>query len=320
MRARPSRFIAFAVLSLLASRASATDSPLEPPAEVFEEPVVEVIEEPLIEEPIVEEEAATEPEPRETLDASAPREPASAPAFDHSHALWTKVLQEHMRADLFDYEALKLDSADHEAYLKKLQAVTPEELASWNKQQRFAFWINAYNAWTIKKVVDNYPIKSIKKLGGAFGLKSVFDNKFIPMTPHHPGGKKDKLSLNAIEHDILRARFKDARVHAAINCASFSCPPLRNEPFVADRLGVQLDAQMRAFVIDPKRNIFDTQKNRLRLSEVFKWFAEDFERDAGSVREYILRFAPKDKHDFIRKAKIKYIDYDWDLNDAKKKS
>ena len=148
----------------------------------------------------------------------------------------------------------------------------------------------------------------------------MFDDEFIRMQALHPDGKDDKLSLNDIEHKILRARFGDARLHAAINCASYSCPPLLGEAFVAERLDEQLDQQMRAFVIDPRRNLYDREKNELRLSEIFKWFDEDFEKDAGSVRKYLLRFAPPSEEAFIRKAQIKYVDYSWALNDTAEKS
>ncbi len=252
---------------------------------------------------------------------AAPSAPvAPAEEFDHQHAVWTQVLRVHVKADSFDYAALKKDTSKLDAYLKQLRTVTPEQLKDWTKEQRFAFWINVYNANTIKKVVDNYPLDSIKDLStGLFGANSIFDKEFIRMTPHHPDGKDDKLSLNDLEHGILRERFKDARLHAAINCASFSCPPLRNEAFVADRLDEQLGEQMRAFVVDTKRNRFDREKDRLNLSEIFKWFEGDFERDAGSVKEFVARFAPEKDREFIRSAKVKHIDYDWDLNDVPKK-
>ena len=253
---------------------------------------------------------------------AAPSAPvAPVEEFDHQYAVWTQVLRVHVKADSFDYAALKKDTSKLDAYLKQLRTVTPEQLKDWTKEQRFAFWINVYNANTIKKVVDNYPLDSIKDLStGLFGANSIFDKEFIAMTPHHPDGKDDELSLNDIEHGILRVRFKDARVHAAINCASFSCPPLRNEAFVADRLDEQLDEQMRAFVVDTKRNRFDREKNRLYVSEIFKWFEEDFQRDAGSVEEYLVRFAPEEDAEFIRGARVEHIDYDWDLNDVPQES
>jgi hypothetical protein len=240
----------------------------------------------------------------------------SRTAFDHSHAAWTEVLRTCVRDGGFDYARLKEDPAPLAAYLAELQAVTPAELAGWSEAQRFAFWINAYNAHTIHKVVENYPLESIKDLSGAFGLKSVFDREFIPMRAHHPEGKDDELSLNDIEHGILRKQFRDARLHAAINCASKSCPPLRAEAFVAERLEAQLEEQMRAFVNDPARNRIDPARKELAISQIFEWFAADFERDAGSVREYLARFAPADSAEFLRSTRLRYLDYDWDLNDV----
>lgn len=249
-----------------------------------------------------------------------PRLPQEArAAFDHSHARWTAILKAHVRGGGFDYAKLKQDRAAFDAYCAELAAVTPPELAAWSDAQRHAFWINVYNAFCVQKVVDNYPLKSIRKLDGAFGLNTVFDKGFIPMNAHAPDGEDAPLSLNDVEHEILRKRFKDARVHAAINCASVSCPPLRSEAFVADRLDVQLEEQMRAFVNDATRNRIDPVKQELAVSEIFKWFAEDFERSAKSVKEYLVRYAPAEKHDFIRLSKVRFLDYDWDLNDAAKK-
>ncbi|MEM7306815.1 MAG: DUF547 domain-containing protein [Planctomycetota bacterium] len=243
---------------------------------------------------------------------------ATAAEFDQSHRLWNEVLQEHVKDDRFDYAALKKDRGKLDDYIKQLQTVKPDDLKDWSKNERYAFWINVYNAHTILKVIDNYPVDSIKDLSGAFGLKSVFDNEFIKMKAHHPEGTRDKMSLNDIEHGILRERFKDARVHAAINCASFSCPPLLGEAFVAAKLEEQLNKQMRAFVVDKRRNRFNRDKKRAEISEIFKWFSEDFERDAGSVRDYLIRFAPEEDAAFLKDAKIKHLDYDWDLNDVKK--
>ena len=265
-------------------------------------------------------EASPSPTVQATAEAAAPAaEPSqqAQQAFDQAHGLWNELLKARVKGDSFDYGAVKKDPAKLNAYLRQLQAVTPAELKGWKKEERFAFWINVYNAYTIKKVVDNYPLDSIRDLSGAFGLKSVFDNEFIAMQAHHPDGKNDKLSLNDVEHEILRVRFKDARLHAAINCASFSCPPLRGEAFVASKLDKQLEEQMRAFVVDKKRNRFNRDKGRAEISEIFKWFKEDFERDAESIRGYLIRFAPEADAEFLRTAKLKYIDYDWDLNDVK---
>lgn len=244
---------------------------------------------------------------------AAARDPAP---FDQSHAVWDAILRQHVHGGGFDYAALAKAPEPLYRYLGQLHAVTPEELAGWTREQRFAFWIDAYNAHTIQKVVENYPLESIRDLDKAFGLNSVFEQAWIPMEAHDPRGKGGKLSLNDIEHEILRARFQDARVHAAINCASQSCPPLLARAFVASELDLQLDGQMRAFVRDPARNRFDREEGVARLSEIFKWFAEDFERDAGSVTAYVARYAEPEDAAFLKKAKVRYLDYSWDLNEA----
>jgi hypothetical protein len=251
-----------------------------------------------------------------TVPVSTPAPQEARAAFDHTHARWTGILKACVRDGGFDYAKLKQDRKAFDAYCAELAAVTPQELAAWSEPQRHAFWINVYNAFCVQKVVDEYPLKSIRKLDGAFGLSTVFDKGFIPMNAHHPKGEDAPLALNDVEHEILRKRFKDARVHAAINCASVSCPPLRAEAFVAERLDAQMEEQMRAFVNDPTRNRIDPAKKELAVSEIFKWFAEDFERGAKSVKEYLVRYAPAETHEFIRAAKLRYLDYDWDLNDA----
>ena len=256
------------------------------------------------------------PQPTATEPVVGPPVVAPDESFDHGHTTWTELLRKHVRGTDFDYGALAKEPAALTAYLDRLQAVTPAELEGWTEKQRFAFWINAYNAYTIQKVIENYPLESIRELDKAFGLKSVFDQAWIPMQAHHPKKPGKALSLNDIEHEILRVDFADARLHAAINCASESCPPLLGEAFVADRLDEQLETQMRAFVADPSRNRFDREKGVAYLSEIFKWFAEDFERDAESVRAYVIRFAPEEQAAFLREAKLRYLDYSWDLNDV----
>lgn len=244
-------------------------------------------------------------------------EPSLAPAaeFDHSHARFDALLKQHVKDGWLDYRGVIEDKAELAAYIDELEAVQPSELEAWSREERYAFWINVYNAHVIQLVIDHYPVRSIKDIGGAiFG--QVWDKEFIELTAFHPEGDDDKLSLNDVEHEILRPRFEDARVHAAVNCASYSCPVLMAGAFTADELEEQLDRQMRAFVNDPVRNGLDPKGKRLELSEIFKWFSEDFERDAGSVREYVLEFARPEIVEFVKQAELGYRDYDWSLNDV----
>lgn len=246
-------------------------------------------------------------------------EPEPDPGFDHGHLTWNGILAEHVHGDRFDYRALKADREGLEAYLVTLSTVTPKDLAAFTEKQRYAFWMNSYNAWCIYLITEHYPLESINDIGGTV-MNRVWDHEFITMEPLHPDGKDEKLSLNDIEHAILRPRFKDARVHAAINCASISCPPLRAEAFVAERLDEQLDEQVRLWLADTDRNQFDAKNRRIRGSAIFEWFKDDFVRDAESVAGWIERYAPEDQRAWIRKAgkgvSISSLDYDWGLNEV----
>jgi Protein of unknown function, DUF547 len=222
------------------------------------------------------------------------------------HAAWDVLIKKHVDADGFvDYKGFVRDSAELNRYLKTLEKAHPND-KNWSRNEQMAYWINAYNAYTIQLLVRNYPVASIKdiKRGVAF-VNSVWDVKFIDIQGY-------TYDLNNIEHNILRPVFKDARVHAAVNCASFSCPKLRNEAYTADKLEAQLEDGMRGFVNDPTRNRVGADK--AEISEIFKWFKGDFERDAGSVRAFLNRYATTKIGD---KGDIDHIDYDWRLNEKK---
>lgn len=252
----------------------------------------------------------------------APAEQGTAPtaaeriaAFDHQP--WNAVLAEHVHGDAFDYGALKKDTAKLDLYLKSLEAVKADEFATWPRNERYAFWIDAYNAYTVKRVVDGYPVASIKDLGDE--KISVWDREFVPLGALAPDLKKTKLTLNDIENKILRPVFQDARVHAAINCASEGCPPIRASAFVGEELDLQLDAAVKTWLADPKRNRFDAAKNRVEVSQVFEWFRDDFVRDAKSVQAWIATYAPADQA-WVRDAKklqIQYVEYSWKLNEKR---
>ncbi|MCP3920917.1 MAG: DUF547 domain-containing protein [bacterium] len=250
-------------------------------------------------------------------DVQEPAAESAPPGFDHEHALFTEVLAQFVAGDSVDYAALKKDRKKLDRYVAALEAVKPAELAKWKREERYAFWINVYNAHVLKLIIDNYPVKSIKDIGSL--VKRVWNKEFIDLEGFHPEGKKDLLSLDDVEHKILRPRFKDARVHAAVNCASVSCSPLRAEAFVAARLDAQLDEQVRAWLADPQRNRFDKERRTLHLSKIFDWFEADFRRDGGSVVGWIARFAPAAEKAWISTGdtpKVRHLSYSWKLNDA----
>lgn len=223
-----------------------------------------------------------------------------------SHEIFDKLLKKNVTADgKVNYKAFIKDSVELNKYLNLISNTPPDE-KTWAKYEQMAYWINAYNAYTVQLIVRNYPIESIKdiKRGIAF-VNSIWDVKFI----HIQGFTYD---LNNIEHNILRPVFKDARIHAAINCASMSCPKLLPEAFTEEKLEGQLERVMRDFINDPQRN--RVQQDKAEVSEIFKWFKGDFERDAGSVRNYLNRYA---ENRIDKNVNLSYINYDWSLNTRK---
>ncbi len=224
-----------------------------------------------------------------------------------SHSIWDSLLKKHIDGKGFaNYKGFIRDSVELNRYLDLLSTHHPQD--SWSREEQMAYWINAYNAFTVKLIVDHYPVKSIKdiKKGIPF-VNTVWDIKFIKI-------QNKTYDLNHIEHAILRKVFKDARIHAAINCASYSCPRLLPEAFTASRLDSQLEDAMRDFINDTVRNRVSAQK--AEISSIFNWFGGDFKDDAGSIRSYINRYA-KDK--VSKTGQITYMEYNWSLNDSKEK-
>jgi len=222
------------------------------------------------------------------------------------HGEWDVLVKKHVSKNgMVDYQGFLKDKKQLQVYLDKLSANKPT--SKWSKNEKMAFWINAYNAFTVKLILDHYPINSIKdiKKGIPF-VNSVWDITFIPMG-------KEKIDLNYIEHSILRKEFKDPRIHAAINCASFSCPLLRNEAYSASRLDEQLNDAMRRFVNDSERNQLD--KSNIKISKIFSWFAGDFKLNGLSVVDYLNKYAKKRVQP---NAKIDFLEYQWELNDVVK--
>jgi hypothetical protein len=253
------------------------------------------------------------------LDVPLPERAATAGAqeapFDQTHARWTAVLAAHLREGRLDYERLGRERGELDQYLLDLRGVTREEFARWTREQRYAFWINAYNAFTVHLVLSRYPVASIQDIGTT--LAPVWKKEFIPLGHLHGEGTTELVSLDTIEHRILRPQFEDARVHAAVNCASESCPPLAAEAFRADALEAQLDARVLAWLSDPALNRYDEGKRRAEVSAIFEWFQGDFVRDAGSVEAWIARHGPESARWMAEgEVELRTLDYSWKLNDA----
>lgn len=216
--------------------------------------------------------------------------------------IYSELLKKYVKVGVVDYSGFKKEEQRLDQYLAILEKTDTRSLST---AHRFAFYVNAYNAWTIKLILGGYPdIESIKDLGSVF--KSPWKKKIVRVD-----GKT--LTLDNIEHDILRPEYKDPRVHFAVNCASKGCPPLVSEPYEGEILDQQLDGATKAFLSDPERNRLEG--NTLYVSKIFKWFAEDFNND-------IVAFFIKHTEGDLRKnleantgrIKVKHLDYDWSLN------
>ena len=222
-----------------------------------------------------------------------------------SHEIWDNLLKLHVRDGLADYQGFIQDSVLLTSYLKLLSSNAPDQKA-WSKNEQLAYWINAYNAFTVKLIMDHYPTNSIRDLKtmNIPGVSTIWHRKFFKI------GEVDT-SLDEIEHKILRKQFDEPRIHFAINCASISCPVLRAEAYSPKNIESQLYEQAVLFINDPDRNRIST--NEIELSKIFSWFKSDFTNE-GSLIEYINQYS---KIQIDKDANLTYLNYDWRLNETK---
>jgi len=221
------------------------------------------------------------------------------------HEEWSLLLKKNVTPEGdVDYHSFIQDSTALIAYLNKLSIHPPDE-DNWTEKEQLAYWINAYNAFTIKLIIDHYPLESIKDIGSSIQIpfvNSPWDIKFIEING-------EKLDLNNIEHSILRKKFEEPRIHFAINCASCSCPKLRREAYTALQLEVQLTEQAIEFINDPKRNNITEQQ--AELSKIFSWFKGDFTKKS-TLKEFINQYSNIKINEDTR---ISFMNYDWSLNE-----
>lgn len=232
--------------------------------------------------------------------------PAARNAKPVSHEIWNGLLKKYVDdRGLVNYTTFKaIDVKTLDRYLDLLSANAPAD--GWGREEKLAYWLNAYNAFTVKQILDKYP------------TTSIISSQLQLVAPGGPFSKKyfriggQEMSLNNIEHDVVRKQFNEPRIHFALVCAAVSCPKLRNEAYVAARLDAQLTDQARDFVNDPTKNAI--ARNRVSLSKIFDWYASDFGKSTDDVLRFINQFAST-KTD--PGAKVSYLAYNWDLNDQK---
>lgn len=249
-----------------------------------------------------------------------------AHALDHEHRAWTELLGRHVHwnaegtTTAVDYAGFAQDRAALNAYLAELSAVSAEQGAAFSADQRLAFLINAYNAYTVELILTRYPdLKSIKDLGT--WLKSPWKQRFFSLLG-------EQRSLDDVEHGLIRGApdYAEPRIHFAVNCASIGCPALRDEAFRAADLEAQLEDSTRRFLADRTRNRYDAQARSLELSSIFNWYRADFDRPwrgGNSLEAFVARYAdalglgPEDVRALTeRQVRIGFLDYDWALNDG----
>ena len=221
------------------------------------------------------------------------------------HGDWAELLSRHVNQGVVDYQGFKKDEAALDSYLIQLAKTDPKQLS---EQDQLAYWINGYNSYTVKLILDNFkngkPPSSIRRIGGLFS--NPWKIAFAVM-----GGTT--YTLDNIEHDIIRVRFDEPRIHFAVNCASKSCPILISEAYEGATLDEQLEQSTRDFLENPEHNFLEG--DTLHVSSIFKWYKEDFNDDplsfflthtVGALQQQL-----SSREDQIR---IKYADYDWSLN------
>ncbi len=247
-----------------------------------------------------------------TADASRPRG-ADATPFDRNWLAYSQLLDRFVENGLVDYQALRQDRGPLDSLVAIIGSAS---LNGWSEDDKLAFYINAYNIITLRSIIDEYPVRSIRDIDG------VWDGTAWPVAGQ-------RMTLDFLEHELIRVRFDEARIHFALVCAAISCPPLQRWAYVGDSLDSQLEHVSAAFLNNTERNRLDPQRGRAELSRLFDWFRDDFvsryfvegqfphldEADAA-VMSFVTSFREPTETAQLRaiRWKIDYLDYDWRLN------
>ena len=234
---------------------------------------------------------------------------ATTAEFGQTHALFTSVLTNYVKDARVDYAALKAHPQDLTRYLDQVAAVSKAEFKKWSEPEQIAFLANAYNAYTLRLIIDHYPLKSIKDIGSFF--QGPWDQPVVRLFG-------ETITLNTLEHKILRVDYAEPRLHFALVCAAKGCPPLRNEAYVGVRLNEQLNDQGKQFLAETAKNRVEAAEHTVYLSPIFKCYAGDFEKKSGSVLAALKPYWPAKPVAGYEEFEIRYTGYDWSLNEQSK--
>lgn len=234
--------------------------------------------------------------------------------FDHNYKDWTKLLKKYVHNGKVDYKTLQEESGREALELveKSFEAVCKQDHKKFTRDQKLSYWINVYNVYAIEIILRNYPLKSIRKIGWI--PYSAFKQDFIPI--HYNGD--DELDLDDVEKEIL-IPMGEPRIHFAINCASFSCPKLQSEAFIASKLNKQLMKAAKEFINDETKNKLDLVSKTMFLSKIFDWYKKDFGGSDKAIRNFIKPYWSAKNISKIKamglQPKVKYQEYNWALNE-----
>ena len=231
-----------------------------------------------------------------------------AGSFDHDYKDYDLLLKSNVKDGLANYKSIKEKPESLNGYLDTLAKVDEFTFNKWSEKQRLTYLINLYNAATIKLVVDNYPVKSIRDINiegqGPWKLEVI--NLF---------GKK--ISLDHLEHEIIRQNYNEPRVHFALVCAAVGCPKLPSQSFIPSKLEEQFAERTRLFLSEKDKNYIDENQKTVYLSSIFDWFAQDFNKTHGSVLGFVKEYLPAEEAKKINSDySLKFTEYDWNLNEG----
>ncbi len=252
-----------------------------------------------------------------TLTAPSP----AAQDFDHTHSTYTAILKAHVTSGRVDYQALSAEPRMLTRYLDTLATVSEQQFLTFTEAQQLAFLFNLYNAATLKLVVDHYPVKSIKDIGSWF--KGPWNQPVVRLFG-------TTITLNNLEHELLRKDYTEPRLHLALVCAAQGCPPLRSEAYTAEKLNAQLNNQARTFLGASTGLRIDRHTRTVYVSSIFKWYGKDFisiytpgagfaelNKIERAVAAFCSRYVSDQKRAYLMSGgyTVKYSAYDWSLNE-----
>lgn len=214
------------------------------------------------------------------------------------HSPFDTVLKSFVVDGSVDYAGLRKQRGQLDAYLESLARVREKEFDAWPRDTRLAYLINLYNAATLQLIVDHYPVKSIKDIGSFF--RGPWDQKVVRLFAK-------TITLDNLEHDIIRKQYNEPRIHMALVCAAKGCPPLRGEAYTGRKLDSQLDDQSKVYLASAHGMRLERSSGKVYLSSVFKWYGEDF----PSVTKFVGKYTNQNLDGLT----VRWLDYDWSLNE-----